>query len=405
MGILRKMNIDASGLRQELPRETAWLLTGPSSIRLINGEIAVNGYVIEEQGRQLTVPTGRSVLIYAISSSAIEATKPLSRVNTNAYKSYYSLAVQSTDYDKTLIIGPTDCGKSTLFSFISNISLVEGKPIILATIDIGQNELYAPGFVTKLEASNGPIIPGSITGNTENCFAGAFSPLHALTKYFGCASKLLTNNRHIVIDTDGWISIWQGIESKTAIAAAIKADNIILMGLHDKVFEYIKSRFTDTNIIRSPCLASSTKKTREERRTHRDRLIARRLLGAKRYSINLDAIPVYGGPLFFESPLSREDYSLLPVKHVVYAEKGPNGVVVVTKHKIQTRLPGIKILHEGWERGLIAAALCNGKEALAVIERIDYTRRRMHILSMCMPEAVLLGSAKVSLESYSGIIS
>ncbi len=405
MGILGKMNGDISGLRHELPRETAWLLTGPSSIRLINGEVAVNGYVIGEKDRQLTVPTGRSVLIYAVSSSVIEATKPISRINTEAYNLYYSLAVQSAGYNKTLIIGPTDCGKSTLFSFIANISLGEGKTIILATIDIGQNELYAPGFVTKLEASDGPIIPGSITGNTENCFVGAFSPLHALSKHFGCTSKLLTNNRHMIIDTDGWISIWQGIDSKTAIATSIKADNIILMGLHDKVFEYVKSRLSDTNIIRSPCLTSTTKKTREERRTHRDRLIARRLLGAKRYSVNLDTIPVYGGPLLFESPLSRKNYTLLPVKQVVYAESGPHGLVVVTRHRIQTRLPGIKILHEGWERGLIAAALCNGKEALAVVERIDYARRKMHILSMCMPEAVLLGSAKVSLESFSGIIS
>ncbi len=391
------------GIKRSLEKDTVWLLKGPGSLIVESGSIRVNGRQISVE-KKITVPAGRSILINAEESATIKILGELLPLSKDNYAKYVSIAKSVSDAETIIIIGPTDCGKSTLASFIINIISEEKNQVSFLTLDIGQNEIYAPGFASVIQNIDPPLIPGATYGEIKNCFIGSFSPTRALNRYYFCAANLSATKGSLIIDTDGWITPWDGIESKMALTKIVHATKVILLGINNEIAKYFEKRLGKELILKSECL-TPIKKSRSERKIHRERLIAQRLIGAKKYTLSLDRLDVYGGPLFFINELRKDEYNMLPIRNILYAERNPLGIAVVSRTiNPSTRYPGIKVLPAGWEKGLIAAAICEGKESLAVIDRVDYSRKRITIYSKCAPEAIIVGNAKISLGEFVGVL-
>ena len=370
-----------------------WLLRGACRA-VFAADSEVNGYPVGA-GEEIVVPVGRSVL--ARSDKRPEGTCEPVAVSDETYESYLRAAEELVGLgERVMLVGPSDSGKTTLASFVA--SQLGGA--LYLTVDVGQNELYSPGF-TAAARVEGPLIPGSGSAPTSRCFVGAFSPARAPLRYIACA-RALSRPGPIIVDTDGWVEAWEGLDSKVALSRALDIEVLGVLDMPPAMARYLE-REAGARVLQLPRLASNTVKTREERRIHRERLLARALQGSKKYSVNPDAVPVYGAPVFVGEPLMGEALDLVSsiIGHrPLYAEKIGERIVVVTRRRIRPP-PRVRALVQGWERGLIAASHPgDGDPCVALIDSIDYRRRRIRLLSPCKPTAVHVGLDRVGIEGF-----
>ena len=353
-----------------------YLITGPARLTRRRGSIEVFSAEIEEE---IVVPAGRSIPVLAHRASAEIHPGPsvIKKGDKKVYEAFKEAALKVSEIEgRILLVGPTDSGKSTLAAWVASLKDLTGSRSWLMTVDVGQNEVYAPGFeaVTVVKA---PYIPGWSKNNEKvlSCFVGSTSPTRSLVRYFACAAKLARGpgSDYLIIDTDGWIELWDGIISKSVLAEILDAE-VVFVGID----EWLSSRIsgTLTPALRLPRL-SPRSKSREERRLHRERLLTSRLIGSKKMLLNLEETMVIDSPIYRCKPVDFPQAT--GVRAAVYAEECQDGFIVVARHKPRARIPGVKaILEEGWERGLIIALDSGEQEPrhhLAVIERINYKRK------------------------------
>jgi len=373
----------------------AYTVRGPCVLTVENGSLEVNGGNAS-RGSTILIPQGRSALVLVEERASVETTcKAFSRTSREAYINYKLLALKLCGR-RALLLGPGDSGKTTLASFTYNIC---GNSML--TVDVGQNELFSPAYESLARreghGKEGTVfIPGSTnTVEAENCFVGAFTPRKALSRYLTCASRLSRMATSIVVDTDGWLEPWDGVYSKQALAYSLGTDVTVIIGrLPEKIAGWLKAELPGEKLRVKP-LAEETMKTREERRTHRERLLARLLAGSKLYSIPLEPQRVEGAPILVGQRID------LGEPGVLYAEEAPGiGLIVVYRRGWRnTRKTGsVKVLEDGWERGLIAHVECADNSGVpGLVKRILYSKGRIQVYTTCRPEKIVLGRDRVSL--------
>jgi len=375
--------------------EGAFLAEGPGSFKLASGELEVLGARVKP-GERVIVPAGRRVPVRARGAVVEEARVRWVEWSASEYERLDSLAGALAGEGRVVLVGPSDVGKSTLAAWIANKA---GHPLL--TVDVGQNEVYCPGFASRLDPE-GLVVPGAPRGSVESCFVGAFSPRPVVGRYLYCAARLSRDApRGLVVDTDGWVEKWDGIVAKAGIAESVNADVVLAVGLGDREVSVL-DRLTGARVERLEPVASSGK-SREERRVHRERLIAKCLEGAREVSYRVERVPVVGAPVFRGTPVDPEGASELAGFKVYYAELAGNELVVVAPKPKKT--PGVRALKPGWEKGLIAAVHPHaGPPEAGIVLRVNYRIPAIVVATRAGPNAALVevGSARVDPDAVLG---
>ncbi|MEN2999185.1 MAG: Clp1/GlmU family protein [Acidilobaceae archaeon] len=373
--------------------ERFYLAAGPATVTIAKGSAEVLGYEVQE-GASFVVPIGRHVPLKVkgevLARSSSGGLVPTSPESYNEFDQIASLALKGR---RVMIVGPVDAGKSTLAAWILNKALSERKDAYFLTTDVGQNEVFCPAFVA-LSSALPPVIPGSQSSfpGVRPCFVGSFSPAESLPKYLSCVSRLSREvSGFLAVDTDGWVEGEGAMESKAKLAEAIAADLVIAIGLEERA-KLLEERL-GVEVIKATRLARR-EKNKEERRLHRERLIAQKLIGAKQRLFRAEEVELEGLELFKGKPLR------LSVPSVVYAEMGEGGLVVVYRGGKPPFGEGAKLLRESWERGLMVAVEGNGIH-VGVLDKIYYERRTLRVLTNYEGSVKRLdvGKAKVDLHS------
>jgi polynucleotide 5'-hydroxyl-kinase GRC3/NOL9 len=372
-----------------------YLASGPLSIRVVEGVVEVLGFPVGV-GSTIVIPLGRSVSVRvsgSLSASDLSKLKPL---DASVYNVFDSIAGELSAYERILLVGPTDSGKSTLAAWISNRVALRGSTAYYLTTDVGQNEVFCPGF-EALAKTSPPVVPGYSGSFTDikPCFVGSFTPSDSIERYISCASRLaMMAEGPLVVDTDGWAS-GEGVRVKARLAEEVGADVIVAIGLGDNIMRYLEN--VKAKVMRLPKLVEGREKTVEERRVHRERLITLRLLGARQVKVKVDEVEVEGAPIFKGKPL---EYNL--VKNInpklVYAEQQEGVLVAIYKGVTPPSLDGVLIPLD-WEKNLLAAVHCNNQVRPAVIERIDYKTRSIVLYTTCNEriERIEVGKVRVNI--------
>ncbi len=372
--------------------EGAVLLIGPQRVRVVEGVLEVLGARVAEGG-EFVVPAGRRIPAYA-DNAVVEAGR-VEQLGSGEYERLDGVASELAKAGRIMLLGPSDSGKSTMAAWIYNKS---GTDRILVTLDVGQNEVYMPGFAASARPSR-PAIPGSMDSPAGACFVGAFSPSKALARYIACASSLALDGNPVV-DTDGWVAPGRGIESKLLVAEAMRATRVLAIGVGMDVARLLEAVGLDVVWLERVARAE---KSREERRLHRDRLIASKLAGGRVKPYSIAETPVVGLPVFNGSPLDREAVRDLDPR-AVYGEVQGDELVLVSRNRV--RRPGVRVLRPGWEEGLLVALKPRqGLPVPGVVTRIDYQRRRLMVYSNSHPDDVRLieaGVDRVDLKPFMG---
>ncbi len=377
--------------------EGSLLVRGPGRVEVGEGYAEVLGARLGE-GESLVVPAGRTVLVRVFGRVSARGSE-VSQVGGETYESIDSIAGEAASRRAAVLVGPSDSGKSTLAAWTVNRS---GGRLKLLSADIGQNEVYAPGFMA-LGTPRPPVVPGldDSFSKVERCFVGSFQPRGSESRYVACASRLSRlAGEGVVVDTDGWVELWRGLESKAALAEAVGARLVVAVGLpsmHARVLE----RVWGFDVVSVPRLAEGSK-SRDERSLHRERLIALRVAGGRERRVRAGEALVVGLPVFKGDPLPQEAlYSLS--RSIVYGESAEGRITVVARRR--TAIPGAQVLAEGWERGLLAAVHSEtGETGVGVVSRISYRDMSVYVLTRVDGPISMLevGSARVNLDSLSG---
>ncbi len=380
-----------------------FVVTGPAKVKVYDGLVEVLGY--EMSSGEFVVPLGRSIPIKA-DDAEIEVTPSLDRLtpgDPDLYAMLSRIAQGLLSHEPPiLLVGPSDVGKSTLSSMIAVMASAKEKSILL-TVDVGQNELYAPGFAASIQVAP-PFIPGWIKDSEPvRCFVGSFTPSRRISSYLNCAAKLAwRSNGFLVIDSDGWVAPWDGIYSKVALASAVRASTIVHVGLREVESRALESLLPGLVHVKIKHSLSPTRKTREARRANRERLIIARLVNAKTRSVKLGSTPVIGLPIGLGSPPTREVVESLGIdlKFIERIEVSSDGQVILVTRRPTRRNIGVKIVRPGFERGLIASVRGpSGLEYLAVVEKINYKTGVINVLTEYEGPISLLevGEAKIDM--------
>jgi len=375
------------------------ILRGPCKAR-IKGSCEINAYPVNDA--EVIVPVGRSILALAGDECKIEAAGcHRQEAGEELYKVLKGAAERLAGADRIVLIGPTDTGKTTLATFLHSLLAIRYGEATLLSMDVGQNELYAPSFASSIRAP-GPIVPGSPGIDADRCFVGSFTPQRAIGPYLGCAAKL-SRADPLVADTDGWVTPWEGLSSKAMLALAVRAKLVALIGMEEREAKYLERR-TGIRVIVIPPLVRGHHKTLEERRIHRERLIAKILAGARQYSVDPDRTPVYEAPLFGGEPIPKDKLEAiaeaLGLRSTIYGEKSRDMLTLVAAVRGRAGHRMVKILRPGWERGMVAASWCKGREHLSLITGAEYRRRKIRVMAPCQPSSVVFGVDKVDITHF-----
>ena len=377
-----------------LELEGGVLLVGPGRLVVERGEFEVLGYVLGEGG-ELVVPAGRRVPGLARGRVVVEhSLAGVEPLPVEWYERVSRVAREVAGAGRAVIVGPTDSGKSTLAAWAANLS---GSPLL--TVDVGQNEVFCPGFASL--SRDPPHVPGWARGGVESCFVGSFTPRGVESRYLGCASRLSRGGGGLVVDTDGWIMGWEALYSKAALASVVGADLVVAVGLEERWARFI-AESSGTRLLLVDRLVSGGKAW-EERRLHRERLVARALQGAVERTYRAGDTVIAGAPVFQGDPLDPRPLSEVLGASVVYAERVGGEIVVVARGRPRAR-QGARLLRPGWERGLIAAVHAEGTVYPGLVVRVNYRGRSMSILTRAPSGARLVevGVSRVDLDGFLG---
>ncbi|MEB3774535.1 MAG: hypothetical protein GSR86_06400 [Desulfurococcales archaeon] len=381
--------------------EGAFKVEGPAHVKVLEGEVYVVGGLLGEGG-ELVVPVGRTYPGYT-SNAVVEVSPDTGRISEYSDDEYWSLdslSKQIASSRNPIIVGPTDSGKSTLAAWTYNNAVRSGRGMAIATTDIGQNELYCPGFIAVARPSSGIALPGGGYQVSSSCFVGSFTPSGHEHQYLMCASSIASTGE-VVVDTDGWITPWRGLGLKAALAQVLGSGVIVAVGLDEAYSRYLED-VTGVEVLRVAGRRGKGK-SREERRRHRERLLARHLVGGRVRSFKVGEPPIYGAPIFMGKPIPPGEVGGL--QGIVYAEVGPEGVVVVARKSGRRHTASSpKVLPLGWERGVLASIRRGSMAYPALVDRINYHKRTIGLYTRYEGEAdyIELGSVKVDIDSYTG---
>jgi polynucleotide 5'-hydroxyl-kinase GRC3/NOL9 len=381
--------------------EGVFLARGPCSLRVAEGSIDILGGSLRDGGFVI-VPSGRAVA-FRSSGAVVEVSGCVpERVGDEEYSRFEEAAGALKGYGRVVLVGPTDSGKSTLATWILN-SWGSGS---LLEADVGQNEIFAPGFEALASHSGGIAVPGYVEsfGGVKPCFVGSFTPSSAESKYIACAASLArAAGGRLVVDTDGWVQPWGGLYSKAALALAVGADVIASVGLERRMARILED-LTGVEVVPLGRLVSSAK-SREERESHRDRLLSRRLIGARERRVSFSEVEVRGAPILFGEEASLEEARKLDPS-AVYAEVQPGWGLAIVSRAPQRR-PGVKVVRAGWEQGLLSAVHGeDGSVEVGVLLSVDYRSKKLTVATRLESriKTIEVGLVRVDYRSLAGIV-
>ena len=357
---------------------------GPASVSLDSCSAEIMGYRCTGNC-SFTVPIGRTYSLVidercSYEISPLEAEVERDPVGDHLYRVRNEITnmVSKGEFDGLVFIGPPDSFKSTLSTLVYN-SLSKTCKSAYITVDIGQNEIFLPAFVSGTSVS--PLFPGNRPSIHRDCFTGVISPPLDIGKYLYCylrIKKMLELDKHkpIIVDTDGWIEGIAALYSKMAIAQSFEKPLIVYTGL-PRLEERILGYWYPGNTVNYsfPTLPSS--KSRSERRIHRQRIVMKAFHNPSRHTVSPDETSIIGLPVFTGSPV---DISDLGFKEIIYSEMNSWGkLVLVTGNNARIpKLKGVERLVQGWEKGLMIALYHKGTvSGIGLVEKVDYTKKKI----------------------------
>ncbi len=382
-------------------------VVGPCSVKVVKGKVLMNGAELGE-GASFVVPRDRVYAILAVSDSTIEASAgALGKVEVAApgeevVEEWFRLAEEVVESSRTVVVvGEVDSGKSTMCLWLCNRALAKGKKPCIIDGDVGQNDLYVPGTVAAAVPRE-PVLNPRCLAPVDAEFVGSYRPAGLTHRLKSGIIKLVERCRRnfstdfTIVNTDGWVT-GEGIEAKAEIINALSADTVVVMSgrVHDpKVIAAELSTRCSARIVIAKTPPAAPKRSREERRVHRQLLYSKYLPRGDDLMVQLDKVVLE--PAYSKERCSR---GRLEPGTVYVGRCGRDKVVVYVRPK---RFGG-EVTYSYTVKDLkkLLVGLYRGDEFIgaATIEDIDIVFRVIKLKVARVrdgePDRIVLGTIKV----------
>ncbi len=244
------------------------IVRGPSKL-LAEGYFEINGAYMQKC--ECVVPIGKSAIM-KIDEATIQLSENASYEvldKSPIPKEWEDIAEVANDYEKIMILGGVDTGKTTLATYLAN--KLESTYILDA--DVGQKEVGIPASLSLAKKEDNIIFLHELKP-LLSYFIGDISPEGKIFECVFGAWKLAEKSKgRTIINTTGLIDK-EGIKLKKFKILALKPDLIICIERKNEL-EYIQKFFGEKiKIIRIKVPNKAKEVTREQRKFLRCRSYA-----------------------------------------------------------------------------------------------------------------------------------
>lgn len=313
-----------------------------------------------------------------------------------------------------LLLGGTDSGKTTWTRDAAAALTAAGRSVAVVDCDLGQSEIGPPGTVgAALAAAHSEVRVLRDLPQLASYFVGAVSPArHLLDVCVGAVQMARVAKKRrpdlLLVDTDGLISGASARLFKRRLAELLLPQVIVALARDQELAPILTafSHLETPEIWRLPVAASVQRKTPASRTTRRSARFMAALDGAQTLTFSLDDIALQGTWLGSGEPLPHHLLQFTGQslgRPALHAERIPGGglyivlngegwdaagLAAIERH-FATRLVTITAAQK-FARLLVGLVSASGVLLnIGLIERIDFSRRTLTVLTPCRkPNAV-----------------
>ncbi|MEM4816791.1 MAG: Clp1/GlmU family protein [Desulfurococcaceae archaeon] len=322
-------------------------LTGPMSINILNGRLEIL-YKEFGKGEHLIIHKFRNYIVHALEDTELDITMgddaKIQLINENEpYLERLNIVndILTNNYDKVVILGGVDTGKSTLSILLSNKALRDGlKPAIIDG-DIGQADIGPPCFISMSYPSKQVLWMRDLKPCVMK-FIGDIKPQNYTDKIIYVLKELIeqaiSDNRNpIIIDTDGWINDEYAVNYKCKLVSELNPKAVIAIG-EDTWSIFQKYENIGIKVYKTRVPLNRRTRNREERRQLRKDKYLEYLNNAPQRRVSLDKVVFIGHPLFHSCDLinisTNSGFKTDLMRNLVYVTKCFNTLHVVSTSNI-----------------------------------------------------------------------
>ncbi len=403
------------------------LVSGPSSVRLLKGEVSVLGAKLSI-GDRVIVRRGKTLPFEARSPSILEIVNgggtDIEEVDGSTIPVPWRRAVRellsSSKPCTVIVLGGVDCGKTSFCTFMINKALSSALKPLIIDADLGQSDLGPPATI-GLGVVKRPVADLFFIRATATFFIGNTSPrgvkdalIFGLTKLKERA--LETNPEIIVINTDGWVYGDEAREYKVRMIKSILPDAIVALQYNDELEGILSSiEGGRTTCFRLPPSPSARKRSKEDRKILREQGYRKLLKSSILRRLPINWVKLENTPLSLKSASNERKLKLSQIlgQSVLYCGEGSDTVFVFLKKgevidderikRIERVFhKKLQIMNKGDEKGLLVGLLSDDRDflGLGVIQGIDYEKGVLKLYTPYRGKVGIVQFGQVKVDRY-----
>jgi polynucleotide 5'-hydroxyl-kinase GRC3/NOL9 len=286
---------------------------GPAKVVVRSGQIYATG-VIYSEGQSFTVLRARRLAIKAVADAEVEFVLGPGALLEKAAPGEeiideWERQISSLDpRGVILILGMMDVGKSTMAAMLGNKALSRGYKAAIIDADVGQNDLGPPTTVSlarltryvthlrQLVAEKSIFLQST---SLEKIWPRAVEKIVKAVEYVKNKWQVDT----VVVNTDGWVLDEDAVVFKRQLIDKIKPTVIVAIQVENELTPILNGY---GNVIILPPPPYARKRSREDRRIHREMGYGRYIFPPIELAVSLDKIPLCNLPLFQGVEISED---------------------------------------------------------------------------------------------------
>eukprot|EP00088_Acartia_fossae_P047123 TRINITY_DN5105_c0_g1_i2.p1 TRINITY_DN5105_c0_g1~~TRINITY_DN5105_c0_g1_i2.p1 ORF type:complete len:439 (+),score=74.36 TRINITY_DN5105_c0_g1_i2:50-1318(+) len=281
---------------EELRIEVDCPISQPITVELLTGLAEIFGTELV-QHTKYHFNNGAKIAVYTYHGCTIEVegegdvdpytskeTPMIIYLNTHAALEQMRLKAEqdNTRGPITLIVGPTDVGKSTVCRILLNYAVRMGRRPVFVDLDVGQGSISVPGSLGALLVERHASIEEGFSQNSPLVYHyGHITPKPNLVLYNQLVSRIadvvrerLTNNRKaevsgVVINTCGWVR-GEGYNQIKHIAQAFEVDVIVVLDQERIYNDLVRDMPKFVKVVWQPKSGGVVSRSSEQRDMLRD---------------------------------------------------------------------------------------------------------------------------------------
>lgn len=390
-------------------------LEGLLSLQVEEGKVLISGG-LHEKGSKILIPKAKSLPLEAEEDAVIDYS-----LGEGGHIEHLSERTIPPEWDAlirdivdkrprlVMVMGNVDVGKTFFTTYVANTLLRHGIRVAAVDGDVGQADIGPPSTV-GVGLFERPVGLLYEIPMLSAYFVGSMSPSgHMLEFIVGMARMVergLRKAEMVIVNTPGWIFGGPARSLQLHLVELLKPDIVVALQ-QDKELEHLLACIPQTNVRRIPASKSVRPRSRDERAFLRELLLGRYFNNAGRLVLDLRRVRLERCYYRTGQPIDRRSLGIR--EPILHAEKLPEGLLVVAKRalsqdairELKERFEQVKVIEAGSERDLLVGLVDETNEllGLGIVERIDYSRERMTVITPVrdgnMISAVQIGSMKV----------